>query len=260
MPGQRLYIGNIPSDCREKDLERFFKGYGKIREIVLKNNYGFVELDSHRDADDAIHDLDGKDMMGGRIRVELAKDPRDRNRRDRDGGGRRDAGFARGGRDGGRGRPPGPKTNYRILVENISSRTSWQDLKDYFRSAGEITYANAHSPRSGDGVVEFANRRGMEYALDHKDDLELDGKKLKIRAESNNKSRSRSRSRSRSSHSRSRSRSRSSSRSRKRRSNRDKSKSHSRSRSKSRSKSPVKRSKTHSKSKSRSKSRSRSKD
>ena len=59
------------------------------------------------DADDAIHDLDGKDMMGGRVRVELAKDPRDRNRRDgdrRDGGGLRDGGgFGRGGRDmGGR--------------------------------------------------------------------------------------------------------------------------------------------------------------
>ncbi len=55
-----------------------------------------------------------------------------------------------------------------------------QDLKDYFRSAGEITYANAHSPRTGDGIVEFATRKGMDYALDHKDELELDGKKLKI--------------------------------------------------------------------------------
>jgi hypothetical protein len=81
------------------------------------------------DADDAIHDLDGKDMMGGRVRVELAKDPRDRNRRDgdrRDGGRRDGGGFGRGRDMGGRGRPPGPKTNYRILVENISSRTSWQ--------------------------------------------------------------------------------------------------------------------------------------
>ena len=26
-----------------------------------------------------------------------------------------------------------------------------QDLKDYFRSAGEITYTNAHKPRVGEG-------------------------------------------------------------------------------------------------------------
>ena len=72
------------------------------------------------DADDAVHDLDGKDMQGGRVRVELARDPRD-SRRERGGGG-----FGRGGRDGRRGNPPGPKTNYRLVVENISSRTSWQ--------------------------------------------------------------------------------------------------------------------------------------
>ena len=81
----------------------------------------------HRDADDAVQDKDGKDMDGGRVRVELARDPRDRRDRDRS----RDRGRGFGGRDrdGGRGRrgnPPGPKTNYRLVVENISSRTSWQ--------------------------------------------------------------------------------------------------------------------------------------
>ena len=44
----------------------------------------------------------------------------------------------------------------------------FQDLKDYFRSAGEITYTNVHHQRQGDGIVEFANRRGLDYALDHK--------------------------------------------------------------------------------------------
>merc|ERR1711879_196496 len=37
-----------------------------------------------RDADDAVQDLDGKDLQGGRVRVELARPPgrdRDRDRR-----------------------------------------------------------------------------------------------------------------------------------------------------------------------------------
>ena len=67
-------------------------------------------------------------MQGGRVRVELARDPRDR--RDNRDGGRRFGGGG-GGRDGGRGgrprgNPPGPRTNYRLVVENMSSRTSWQ--------------------------------------------------------------------------------------------------------------------------------------
>jgi arginine/serine-rich splicing factor 4/5/6 len=67
-----------------------------------------------------------------------------------------------------------------VVIKIDNQYICFQDLKDYFRSAGEITYANAHSPRTGDGVVEFATRKGMDYALDHKDELELDGKKLKI--------------------------------------------------------------------------------
>merc|ERR1712012_812463 len=101
--GQRVYIGNIPNNARERDLERFFKGYGRLREVVVKNGYGFVEFDDYRDADDAVHDLDGKDMQGGRVRVELARDPRDR-RGGRFGGG--GGGGGDRGRDGGRGGRP----------------------------------------------------------------------------------------------------------------------------------------------------------
>ena len=66
MPGTRCYIGNISDDVRERDVEKFFKGYGRLREISLKNGYGFVEFEDDRDADDACHDLDGKELMGGR--------------------------------------------------------------------------------------------------------------------------------------------------------------------------------------------------
>jgi len=42
MSSARLYIGRLSDSARDRDVERFFKGYGRIREIVLKNGYGFV--------------------------------------------------------------------------------------------------------------------------------------------------------------------------------------------------------------------------
>lgn len=42
MSGARLYIGRLSDVARDRDVERFFKGYGRIREIVLKNGYGFI--------------------------------------------------------------------------------------------------------------------------------------------------------------------------------------------------------------------------
>ena len=65
-----------------------------------------------------------------------------------------------------------------------------QALKDLFRSAGEVTYANVHRPRTGQGIVEFADRRGLDYALDKLQDLELDGKRLKIKKVANPSDRS----------------------------------------------------------------------
>ena len=40
--GTRVYIGRLSYHAREKDVERFFKGFGKVRDVMLKNGYGFV--------------------------------------------------------------------------------------------------------------------------------------------------------------------------------------------------------------------------
>uniref|UniRef100_A0A3B3T4Q9 RRM domain-containing protein n=1 Tax=Paramormyrops kingsleyae TaxID=1676925 RepID=A0A3B3T4Q9_9TELE len=119
-----FYIGRLSYRAREKDVEKFFKGYGKILEVDLKNGYGFVEFDDPRDADDAVYDLNGKDLCGERVIVEHTKGPR------RDGSYGSGRSYARGGRD--RYGPPA-RTDYRLIVENLSSRCSWQDLKVWKR-------------------------------------------------------------------------------------------------------------------------------
>lgn len=47
---------------------------------MFENRYGFVEFDDPRDADDAVYDLNGKELCGERVIVEHTKGPR------RDGG------------------------------------------------------------------------------------------------------------------------------------------------------------------------------
>ena len=48
----RVYVGNLPPDVREKDVEDLFWKYGKILNVNLKNRRGppfaFVEFDDHR--------------------------------------------------------------------------------------------------------------------------------------------------------------------------------------------------------------------
>ena len=32
----RLFLGNLGHDCRQKDIERLFQGYGELRNINIK--------------------------------------------------------------------------------------------------------------------------------------------------------------------------------------------------------------------------------
>merc|ERR1712106_855347 len=197
----RLFLGNLGHDCRERDIEKFFHGYGDLKHVNIKGPYGFVELDDKRDAEDAIRDLNGKSFNGGsRIRIEYAQGNDRGGERDRRGGGGFERRDNRGGgdRSGGRQVSDGKfkRTNYRLVVENLSSRTSWQDLKDFMRKAGDITYTTVNRGNRGEGLVEFTDREGMEYAIKELDDTKLDGNRIRLTEERKGGSRSRSRSRS----------------------------------------------------------------
>ena len=78
---------------------------------------------------------------------------------------------------------------------NRKSPMFYQDLKDFMRQAGEVTYTNCHQNRSGEGVAEFGSRGDMEYALDKLDGAELGGRRIRLCEEGKSRGRSRSRSR-----------------------------------------------------------------
>ncbi|CAG8458885.1 11291_t:CDS:2 [Funneliformis caledonium] len=55
------------------------------------------------------------------------------------------------------------------------------DLKDLMRKAGEVTFADCHKDRDGEGVVEFSSYEDMKNAIRKLDDTELKGKRIILR-------------------------------------------------------------------------------
>lgn len=167
-----IYVGNLPGDIREYEVEDLFNKYGPIVDIDLKipprpPGYCFIEFEDARDAEDAIRGRDGYNFDGHRLRVELAH------------GGRGQSSFSdrhssyssAGG--GGRG-AVSKRSEYRVIVRGLPSSASWQDLKDHMRKAGDVGFAQVFREGKGaTGIVEYTNYDDMKYAIKKLDDTEF---------------------------------------------------------------------------------------
>ncbi|XP_062224256.1 serine/arginine-rich splicing factor RS41-like isoform X1 [Phragmites australis] len=119
-----IFCGNLDYDVRISEIERLFGKYGRVERVDLKTGFAFVYMEDERDADDAIHRLDGIDFgrKGRRIRVEWTKEDRSAGRR---GSSRRSPNNARP-----------TKTLFVINFDPMNTRT--RDLERHFDKYGRI--------------------------------------------------------------------------------------------------------------------------
>ena len=106
----KLFVGNISFQTTEGQLQDAFAAFGSVIDTVLMmdratgrpRGFGFVTMATDEEAQAAIDGLNGKDLDGRSLTVNIA---RPREERGGGGGGRRDFGGGGGGggrRDGGR--------------------------------------------------------------------------------------------------------------------------------------------------------------
>jgi len=164
---RRLYLGRLPPDVRSDEVGKIFDGYGRITDCRVMTGFGFVEFEDAKDAEDAVHNLNGKPFMGNNIVVEFAKESRPRREVfDND----RNFGAPRGRR------PPG----IRLIVSGVSRDTSWQDLKDFGRDAGNVSYADIDRDNPGQGILEYLTREDAERAVKDLDGRDLRGRPVRV--------------------------------------------------------------------------------
>ncbi len=96
--GNRLYVGNLPFTTTELELQDMFAQAGAVTEVLLMQDkftgksrgFAFVTMASEAEAQNAVSQLDGKQIEGRPLRVNEAR-PRD------------ERGFGGGGGGGGGG-------------------------------------------------------------------------------------------------------------------------------------------------------------
>ncbi|KAM0832472.1 hypothetical protein ACQ4PT_064876 [Festuca glaucescens] len=146
-----IYVGNLPGDIREREVEDLFYKYGRIVDIDLKipprpPGYAFVEFEDPRDADDAIYGRDGYTFDGYRLRVELAH--------------------------GGRGQSYShdPPRSFSSGRRGGASRRS--EYRGFY--GGWFTFVSVMARSEAIvGIVDYTNYDDMKYAIRKLDDTEF---------------------------------------------------------------------------------------
>ena len=104
--GKKIYVGNLPYSTDDAELENAFGQFGQVdsarvitdRETGRSKGFGFIEMASDDEANQAIEKLNGSQLSGRQITVSEA-----RPQAPRTGGGGGGGGFRGGSRGGGGG-------------------------------------------------------------------------------------------------------------------------------------------------------------
>lgn len=123
----KIFVGNLSSSATKEDLRSLFSQYGKVSECDVLRNFGFVHMDSQKEAEEAVRKLHHYDLNGQPINVEMS-----------------------------RGKPKGTT---KLHVGNISTECTNQELRDKFEEFGPVAecdivkdYAFVHMERREDAM------------------------------------------------------------------------------------------------------------
>lgn len=103
----KLYVGNLNFNTSSDELSELFSGFGTVesatvvtdRQTGRSRGFGFVEMSTKEEAEQAIEQLNGKEFGGRNLTVNEARPRQERPSRSRGEGGR-------GGGFGGQRREP----------------------------------------------------------------------------------------------------------------------------------------------------------
>lgn len=88
---RKLYVGNIAWTVSESELKDAFAKFGAVEEAVIitdretgrSKGFGFVTFSSDEEANEAVEEMNGKDLGGRRLTVNEARPKEERGPRTR---------------------------------------------------------------------------------------------------------------------------------------------------------------------------------
>jgi len=82
MQGNKLFVGNLSYSVTSEELADLFAEHGEVVEakVIERKGFGFVEMSSQAEAEQAKEALHGTEFVGRTLNIDEAKPPRNRDR------------------------------------------------------------------------------------------------------------------------------------------------------------------------------------
>lgn len=174
----KIFVANLNYATSDSALMDLFSEFGTVVEAnhvndkfdpSKKRGYGFVKMSSEAECQAAVEALNGAEVDGRAMVVEIAADgPRERRERP--------AREPRGRNETGR----------KCYVGNLSFQTPDETLMEIFSEFGEVEYCAQITDREdptrkrGFGFVTFASTDAASAAAENLNGLEVDGRFIKV--------------------------------------------------------------------------------
>lgn len=182
--GTKVYVGNLSFDTSWQTLKDFMRRAGNVlhadipqRDDGKPKGFGLVEFENANFARRACQTLNGAELDGRSLTVRMDKQASFDNANGGYGAG---AGYVQNDRSS-----SGGGANTKVFVGNLSFDTSWQDLKDFMRSAGNVVHVDVPQRPDGKpkgfGLVTFETAAAARRACQSLDNEELHGRQLQVR-------------------------------------------------------------------------------
>ncbi|XP_061355837.1 28 kDa ribonucleoprotein, chloroplastic [Gastrolobium bilobum] len=164
----KLYFGNLPYSVDSSQLAGLIEEYGSAELIEVlydkdtgrSRGFAFVTMSCIEDCNAVIENLDGREFLGRTLRVNFSNKPKPKE-------------------------PLYPETEHKLFVGNLSWSVTSESLIQAFQEYGTVVGArvlyDGETGRSrGYGFVCYSTRSEMESALVSLNNVELEGRAMRV--------------------------------------------------------------------------------
>ncbi|KAL7453401.1 hypothetical protein ACHAWC_005077 [Mediolabrus comicus] len=193
----RVYVGNLAWSVSWQDLKDHMRDAGDVQYSKVltdrdgrSKGCGIVEFSTVEGAKDAIEKLTDTELKGRKIFVREDREdgkPRGGGARSSPSKGKKEDGAADKATPAAEGEDSTPKeeNTTQLFIGNLSWETTWQELKDHFKTCGDVEFAEVATGRDGRskgfGFIKYGSAKEATEAMEKLNGVEFMGRALEVR-------------------------------------------------------------------------------